>query len=263
MNNEDELLLSFAEDKLRLCDENCMLANTRFLDIRQQSVLSGRFCRDKRCRLIFYGGYPGCERSVCVFVPPLFSVEDESGLMQYFNENPGDNPLSAIRVTKDRFSSELSHRDYLGALMSLGIKREVLGDIIAAEGGCDIVTMSSMAGYIAENLTGVARASVAASIIGLDELRAPEEKYDETFHSVASLRLDAVASAAFKLSRTKAVDCITRGLVYVNGVQTEKTDYRLSVGDKLVLRGSGKAVVSETPGKSKKGRQRLIIRIYK
>ena len=85
-------------------------------------------------------------------------------------------PLSAVRVEKDRFS-DIGHRDYLGAVMGLGLTRESVGDICVHSDGCDIIALPNAAKYIEDNLTGAGRATLKAKQIPLGEVRAPQVKY--------------------------------------------------------------------------------------
>ncbi|MCQ2462894.1 MAG: YlmH/Sll1252 family protein [Clostridia bacterium] len=263
MTDEDEILISLSDDKIRLTDENSMLTNTRFLDIRQQTLLFSRFSRDKRCCRVLFGGYEQAERRMMFFIPDFIEINDSISLSDFFKENTELCPLCAVRVKKDRFSGALTHRDYLGALMGLGIKRETVGDIIICDDGCDIICETNVAKYICENITSAGRATVQACIIPLKEIREPKESFEIEFHTVASLRLDAVAAQAFRLSRTKAVEAINKGLVFINGIQTFKCDAKIEENDKIVLRGKGKIILSEILGESQKGRIRINIKIYK
>lgn len=263
ITDEDEILINLSEDKIRLCDDNCMLTNTRFLDIRQQSLLYSRFARDKRCCRVLFGGYKQAERQMMFFIPDFMEIKNYDDLYSLFADESELCPLAAVRLKKDRFSDSLSHRDYLGALMGLGIKRETLGDIIITDDGCDIVCETNIAKYICENLTGAGRATAQTDIIPFSEIREPKESFETEFHTVASLRLDAVTAQAFRLSRTKAVEAINKGLVYINGIQTLKCDAKTDENDKIVLRGKGKIILSEILGESQKGRIRVNIKIFK
>lgn len=257
INTEDELLLSHCADLLRLCVDNCMLTYSRFLDIRQQSLVYGKFHREAGCRLFFFGGYDEAERSVAVFVPEIFGIDTADALSAYFSENEQDLPIEALSITKDRFSQPLSHRDYLGSLMGLGIKREMIGDIIVSENGCLLVAEKKIAGYIAENMTSAGRATLTVQRVPLEKLSAVEAVFEKMFVTVASMRLDAVVGSVFNLSRAQALEVIGKGAVFVSGIQCEKPDKRIEIGDKLVLRGKGKVIIESMQGLNKKGKIRL------
>ena len=259
MNDQDNILISSAEDKLRLCNTNGMLTNTRFLDIRQQSVLFSRFKGERDCRALFFGGFEQAERKLLIFVPDYYGIESAEELTAFLKENEELCPLAALRLKKDRFSGTLTHRDYLGAVMALGVKRETVGDIIVGGDGCFLFAESTVVRYLLDNLSSAGRATLQAERISLSQIDVPEERFVTEVHTVASLRLDAVLCQAFSLSRTRAAEAVEKGLVYVNGEQIFKADRKIMEKDKLVIRGKGKAVFSEISGESKKGR--IIIRL--
>ena len=259
MNEKDILLSRTVELKERAAD-NSMITFTNFLSLEERSSINPlKKVHNKYVDTFYYGGFPDAERTVAVFIPNFFEVDDVSA---YFDENADENPLALIEVTKDRFT-EMTHRDYLGSLMALGIKRETLGDIIVTDKGAFIVALKSMAGYICNNLKRTGRGTVKCSISDLSALPAGEDNGKDMFCSVASLRLDCVVAAAFSVSRASAVEAINKGIVYVDSVQIMKTDYMLSEKSKIVLRGKGKAVITEESGKSKKGRLHLTVKRYK
>ena len=256
---DDELLLSHARDLKQRAADRGMLTHTSFLDLHQRSVLS-RIERELNAdvQTFYCGGYPDAERTVAVFVPRFYGIDD---LDAYFMENSADNPLCLLRLEKDAFST-LSHRDYLGALMGLSVKRETLGDILPDETGAFLVCLQSIRQFLLDNLFSAGRATLTVTEAPLESLGERQQNVKDFFVSVPSMRLDCVAAAAFRLSRTKAEQAIRSGLVFVNAVQTDKTDKKLDVGDVLVLRGKGKCKLLEQTGESKKGRLHLTVRQY-
>ena len=256
---DDERLLSHARDLKQRAADRGMLTHTSFLDLNQRSVLS-RIEREQNADVAtFYcGGYPDAERTVAVFVPRFYGIED---LDAYFIENSADNPLCLLRLEKDAFSA-LSHRDYLGALMGLSVKRETLGDILPDESGAFLVCLQSIRQYLLDNLFSAGRATLTVTEAPFASLGARQQNARDFFVSVPSMRLDCVIAAAFRLSRSKAEQAIKAGLVFVNAVQTDKTDKKLDTGDVLVLRGKGKCKLLAQTGESKKGRLHLTVRQY-
>ncbi len=258
--NEKEILLSHSRDLKMRSSENSMITSTAFLTPEERSTLAQiERENNKYVNTFYFGGYEDAERTVAIFVPIFFEFEDVGS---FFSENPDENPLALIRLTKDRFT-KMTHRDYLGALMSLGIKRELMGDIIVDEGGAYVFVLKSIGEYICENLKKAARGSVKCEVIPFSELCLSEDNGKVEFASVSSLRLDSVIAAAFNLSRKSASEYITKGLVYVGGVQNFKSDFSLKEKDKLVIRGKGKSVINKIIGETKKGRIHLEIKRYK
>ncbi len=254
---EDNILLSFAHDRMSKCINEYVITSTSFLDVRQQSLVLSGFSKNQEAKTMLYGGFDTAERLVAVFVPYYFEDELES----YFTENPDENPLTVIRFTKDSFS-QAGHRDYLGALMGLGIKRETVGDIIVTENGADVVVLKSVAPFILSELKSAGRATLRAEEISFSEIESAVSSAREITVNVSSMRLDNIISACYKLSRADSADAILSGSVFVNSLQVLKCDKKVKEGDKIVFRTKGKIILKEVAGISKKGRLFLKIDIY-
>ena len=259
--NEDSVLLSCAEDKMLRCSNDYVVTSTSFLDIHQQSVLNTKFSVTDGVNRVFWGGFDTAERNILVFSPDFLGLTDSDLLENYFSENPDDNPLTVLRLMKDSFSS-VTHRDYLGALMGLGIKREMIGDIVVNDSGADIIAVKTISAYIKRELKSVGRASVTVSEIPFSELADNISNIREDVINVSSMRIDNVISACFRLSRSESANAVASGNIYVNSVQVLKSDRKVSPGDKIVYRTKGKIVLKEISGVSKKGRNFLKIDVY-
>ncbi len=253
---EEELLLSFIDDKIDECDRNSVIVSTDFLDLRKQSIAVNYLKKKKNIKWLLYGGYDDAERKIIVFIP--FYIDD---FIDYISENEDENPLRIFRADKDGFS-KLSHRDYLGALMGLGIKREKLGDIIVDEKGCYFFAKPSVSNYIAENFTQAGRGSISVSQVDSFNNFHYEPNVKEKCCFVQSMRLDSVCSAVFALSRSKASEFIEKGLVFLDDEQIFKQDCRVSAGQKIVIKGKGRAILRDDSSKSKKGRTVLIVDVF-
>ena len=269
---EDNYLLGQIEDKISACDNKYIMTNTGFLDSHQQSI-ARIFCKKNHIpiyplefsrngsaasngsaalppvRTSFYGGYEDAERVILINMPDYFDLER-------------DNPLCIIRAEKTAGSRELTHRDYLGSLLGLGLKRDMIGDIIVRSDGADIIVMEDIADFILMNYYKAGRTSLSVSRLPIPELIQNERKVTLVTDTVASLRLDSVIASAFGLSRGKAAEAISRGIVFVNNMEITKTDFQISEGDKLTLRSKGKAVLAEVGGRSRKDRQYITIERY-
>lgn len=257
---EKDILVSLYRDIKKKAAENMMITSTKFLSPEEKSTLLSsdrEYISD--ISVFFYGGYDEAERTAAVFVPVLFGVNN---IEDYFKENPEDIPFCVLRIAKDKFSL-LGHRDYLGSLMGLGIKRELIGDIRITDEYCFVFVIRSIAPYICENLSKVGRGSVKCEICDVTAVKFDEEKTEIVFSSVSSLRLDCIVAAAFNLSRGVASEAIKNGFVFVDSVQTFKTDINVKERSKIVLRGKGKVVLEEVIGESKKGRIHINLKKYK
>lgn len=248
MDKNDAILLASVENKAQRCLENSMTTSTNFLDLRQRSLVEGICRRWKGLRFIFYGGYEDAERTVAVFLPDYARLED-------------DNPLALLRITHEGYQ-DLSHRDYLGSLMGLGIKREIIGDILVRSNGADVIIIKKMADFLLRHYQKAGQAALKAEILPIEQVIIPEARFVEKRDTVASLRLDSVLASAFSLSRSRATEAINNSLVFLNGQLCEKTDRPVKEGDKLVLRGKGKAVLESTGPITRKNRTVVVIKKY-
>lgn len=263
MTPEDRILIAKYEDKVRQCSENSMITCTAFLDMRERSVISTHLSPQSEAKTVFYGVFEDAERTSAVMLPYYIDANDYPSVCRYFADNPDDNPLAVLEVEKDRFSKPLSHRDYLGALMSLGIKREVTGDIIVSENGCRIAVLSHMADFIAENLCKAGRGSLKVKVVSPREATVSDKPSGiEDSFTVSSMRLDSIVKNAFCVSRSDACKAIESGVVFVNDAECLKTDKKISDGDKIVFRRKGRIIVEDCSGVSKKGRIIVVVKRF-
>lgn len=257
----DNVLLSHALDLKNRAADCSMITSTAFLDERQQAELKAiARHRKEEVDIFFFGGYAAAERRCAVFVPSFYETGDN--IDSYFKDNEDDSGIALLRITKDRFSPALSHRDFLGSIMALGVTKESIGDILADETGAFVFVRSSVYPFLCQNLDRVGRATVKAERVSFDSVKGRKEHFEEIQAFISSERLDIFVGAAFSLSRAKSAEKIEKGLVFLNGLECVKTDARVNVGDKVVLRGSGKTVYFSKNGESKKGRTHITIKKY-
>lgn len=254
---EDELLISIVKDRAIECEKNSIITHTDFWNLKKQSLAVNTLKKIKDVKWILNGGYEDAEKKMVIFLP--FYIDDFNSFLK---ESPDSLPFVLIRADKDDFST-LSHRDYLGALMGLGIKREKIGDIIADEKGCFFFAVKSVAKYICENFTSAGKATIKAYEAKDNVSLSAGVNTQESCCFVASMRLDSVLCAIFSLSRSKASILIEKGLAFVNDEQILKPDFKMKNGDKIVLKGSGRAVIKDDSSKSKKGRIMLVVDVFK
>ncbi len=186
---------------------------------------------------ILFGGFDDAERKMVAFLPEYEELSF---------------PIAALKLTSPMLKG-LTHRDYLGSVLGLGIKREKCGDIITGEASTYIILSEDIASYAQNSLTKVGRVGVRTQLVPLSEIEVPEKSFTPITGTVSSLRLDAVISLFSGKGRSKASEIISGGLVFVNGICTEKSDLHLKDKDVISLRGKGKATL-EVGGTSKKGR---------
>ena len=306
--NENNLLIKNIEEKYQRFLDYYTLVHTDFLTMEEQSQLAG-FMRQHQSEAFFYGGYSEAERRMLIMLPDYTEAYEKISnlpkdlesndrqaqidhiITEFLASDEESGPISVLEVTIPPAEHRtLGHRDYLGALMGQGIKREKLGDIIilgqdskpnTAQGsgqgsthapgassdkpatrGAQIIVASELADYLVQNFTQVGAASISTKKVPISNLRTSEIRTQELSITVSSPRLDNVISGVFNISRTAAKEAITRGLVFVSGVEVNKPDHSLKGGEKLVLRGSGKAIYHGPTGTSRKGKTYITITKY-
>ena len=174
-----------------------------------------------------------------------------------------------MRVTAPKGGRVLTHRDYLGSLLALGLDREVTGDILVrgpdakTGGGADIIVETGVAEFIELNYGKAGRTNLTVEILPIGALDTGLVSIVEKRDTVASLRLDNIVSSAFAVSRAKAAEAIRRGIVSVNSVECLKVDQIVEEGDRVTLRGKGKIALAEVGGRSRKDRIIVTFNLYR
>ncbi len=222
-----------------------------FLTVAEQDEFAARKKDFAGSRFSLFGGYELAERRMV-----RFGDEEEFG----YNV---DFPISCIEISpvSEKFASSCSHRDFLGALMSLGLERRIFGDIIVKEKTAYLFCQERFSSFVCENLVSVGRNQVHCEVCVF-----PEEKVEKERERIAiqvnSPRADAVAAKVCRLSRGAVLPLFAQKHVILNGQTLENKDRILKEGDIFSIRGYGKFVVGETTGQSKKGKDNLNIYKY-
>ncbi len=237
---ETKILISHAKDLYNKAIFSGRCLFSKFLTPIDAQTIYNHFPKDV-CPINFFGGYEDAERVVASF-----------------GENYDGYPICAIKVLS-KGSKELSHRDYLGTVLSLGIKREMIGDIVLCDNGAYIFALDEIAPFIADNLVKISNTGVVCSLCtNLEDIKINREyvTYDST---VSSLRLDSVVASAVKKSRSAATQLISRGLVLLNYKETTSVSAPVKDGDTLTVRGFGKFIIKTDGYVTKKGRIHIEI----
>lgn len=214
----------------------------------------------KNVNYAFAGGYEGAERQVCFLLPDYkdglgleaFEVAEVVCVLRL-------NIRAQAAVRASMRSGELSHRDYLGSLLGLGIRRDQIGDILVDDEGAFVFCLASICGFIESNLVNVGVLSVSVSRVSLADVEVPEREVEIIRVTAASPRLDRVAASGFGVSRTQMTDYIRGGNVMVNWQEELRPDREVVPGTTISLRGHGRIVISSDEGLSRKGRHILLI----
>lgn len=242
LNEEERFLAAHISDLQRLSVKSGVPRFSAFLNERE-AVVAARAVKGKP---EFFGGYDGAARMVCGF------FEDT-----YAEEMP-HNELFPVRAVTFSFREcdKPAHRDFLGALLALGIKRELLGDILVAEGYA-VVFCHETAEDMIYHVDKVGRVGVSA-VRGVAK-PLPEIKTKKIDASVSSLRLDCIVSAAVNVSREKSAALIKSGQVNADFLPCLNVSEELSEGTIISVRGSGRYKLSGISGETRRGRLRVII----
>lgn len=225
---------------------------TSFLDLYEQSLFLSAARQIKGIGWEFFGGYEGAERRMIRFGSP-----EELGYEQEY-------PLILFHITLQggRFSEKLSHRDYLGALMHLGIERSLIGDILVMDQEAYVFVKDAIGPFLMQEWTKVRHTQIFLSEIPLQEFDYQPE-FEERRGFCPSFRADVLVGFLCKISRKESSDLIKGQKVFVNGGLVTSNSLLLKEGDILSVRGYGKAVFSEVTGQSKKGRYGICMKQYK
>ena len=250
---DDRLLLAKVLDRAEQAQSRNIPAATDFLSPQQQALALDllRLAGIPETGYMSLGGYEGAERNILLFLPDWLEAADAGS----------QSPLRCLRASV-REEEKLSHRDFLGSLMGMGIVREKVGDILVGPAGADIMVLDTVAEFLLQSWNSAGRARLAVTAIEPWEVRVPEAKCQEVRDTVSSLRLDAVASAGFRMARGKAAELITSGRVQVNWRECTKPDKLLTAGDTVSARGFGKFELTEVGGVTKKGRTSIVLKRY-
>lgn len=200
---------------------------------------------------VFSGGYDGAERRIAVFVPEWTEREDLD-ISEY---------ISCLKV--DSYYGTPAHRDYMGAILGMGISRDRIGDIVVCGDSAYVFCLKSVEKTILSDLDKAGRITVRVSKIEHRDIPQFERQTRSLSFTVRSLRLDAVCSDMFRISRTKAAEAVKAGLVSLNYSLCEKCDAEVHENDIISFRGKGKGVISEIGGKSRSDRIFVTAEIYK
>lgn len=247
---EDQILLARTLDRISSGERRNIVSWTNFLSDREQDLVKKLLEMAGIQNVYFFGGAVQAERCIACYIPEYLEPE------QFWLSD--DAPVCVLRAMISSYDTP-NHRDFMGSILGLGIKREMIGDIYVSESHCDIICMREMAQFLMDHLVAVGRARVRTQTVTLAELVVPEKKVKMIRDTVASLRLDSVISSGFQIGRGKAQDYISAGRVSLNHMVTTKSDSVVEIGNKISIRGLGKMELAEIGGVTKKGRISVVL----
>ena len=244
-NKQELMLLAKLSDLVKKTQSSGCAVASGFLDPLEMTTAQRYLRRFADVSVFQSGGYPGAERAVLFLCPEWVDAETE------FWQHP---PIKTICVSWPSKFYNLTHRDFLGAILGLGLRRDQIGDILVGEGSAQIMVAKGIAVFTAQQLQTVGRAPVKIKEQSLEEIRPPGQQIKEIRTTVASPRLDSLLGAAFGMSRSRALPLILANRVQVNYQAVADPSCLLQVGAMISVQGLGRARLASLPGKTKKGR---------
>lgn len=260
MENFDSIEIR-AEDLMRRCEKQYTPQFTSFLTPEEQVIVERLAKAHPDVFVIFSGGIKNAERRKACFFPADIYVYPENQEQSMELEALAETEF--VEISGSGFVN-ISHRDVLGSIMSLGIKRETLGDIIVDSDAkkAYIAVMPGIADYICANLERVARDKVRLKRIDGKSVPERKQSFSDMSLTLASVRLDALVSGMLGISRDKAKTLIASGRVSLNHTEAKNCDRDFSEGDIIAVKGEGKFAVDAFLGLTAKNRYRVVVRKY-
>lgn len=249
MTKEEQLFRKRILEYAAQCYQREIPIYSDFMNLNEQTIFHSLVKEFPPVRYRLTGGYEPSERRIVCFLP------------SYWEEDSA--PLSFIRIVpaNKKFADALTHRDYLGAVMNLGVERSKLGDILVGSDSTYLICLDSMADYLVSQLTSVKHTSVLCTLESDPDFQV-RLNFEEIEGSVASLRLDNVLSLVYKTSRGKITPYISGEKVFVGGRLVTSNSYPVKEGDVISVRGVGKFVYVGVRSQTKKGRYFVSIKKY-
>lgn len=248
-DSDERLVAAKVIDKLALAQKTYAPEFTIFMDPYKAYSIRDMLLNND-CNIMVYGGYEDSERVKIGFFP------------EFTEPNENEFPVKAIEISyNSQFSRALTHRDFLGSILGLGITREKTGDIIIEEGRAVAFVDSDIVDYIVVNLERVGQTKVRVKI--LDGFKPEPKKEHEKRLTVASLRIDVLLSGALNLSRGKTADLIKGEKAFVNWKKIITVSHIVKENDVVTLRGVGRVKINEIMGITKKDRILINVSVFK
>lgn len=253
---EDKICLSQVLDKIEFLKVKDKIEYTDFLDMYQVALVENFLRKIKFENYKLYGGYEEAERKILIVYPEKY---DEKMLEKNY-----DKILKVVRIKlAEDEKGKYFHRNYLGGIVKLGLKREKVGDIVVREDGADIITLEEFSSILKQQLPTLTRFENSEfSIEDLQNLKKIEIRIEQIKIIVPSFRLDNFVSDLARTSRSKAVQIINQERVFVNGQNETKSSKQLKLNDIITIRGKGRFIIKEFSGTTRSRRTIVTIEKY-
>lgn len=242
----DKSKLLYLFDRVKLSKKNYKTVFTDFLT-PEEAMLLKRICHDEYIKASFFGENDFLDRTMGAI---------------FQNELIEEFPISVLKITGNFKFEKLNHRDYLGTLLSLGIKREKIGDINVFDDGAEVFIHNDICSYVALNLTKIKHTGVKTLLIDVSAVREKIQEFKEYKVSVSSLRLDCVVASIINLSRSIASSLIKSGDVKLNHSINFEINSKVKAQDLISIKGYGRFIIDDMLGLTKSERLTLLIKKY-
>ncbi|MGJ7922473.1 RNA-binding protein [Neobacillus sp. LXY-4] len=224
---------------------------TDFLDPREQQIVRTIIGEHGEVQVAFFGGVENAERKRALLFP------------DFYQESETDFQVSLYEVHYPSKFVTIEHRHVLGSLMSIGLKRGKFGDILFDASTVQFFAASEIGNYLNMELKSIGKAQVRLEEISFENAVHLQESWQEISLTASSLRLDAIISSVYPISRQKSQILIGQGLAKVNWTVIESSSFECGEGDTISVRGFGRVKLNSIEGKTKKDKWRILAKLQK
>lgn len=248
--NKEDFFIKRIKELASIAYQRDIVTFTDFLDLNQQNMLNSQKKMFHGIVVEAFGGYEEAERQMIAFHPDALA----------FTWN---YPIHCLKIEPRSFKygEQLSHRDYLGAILNLGIDRSVTGDIIILDQTAWLFCQEKISDFLIENIFRIRHTDVVISRTE-NPVDIPAPRLKEISGSCSSIRLDALISVAFQSSRSGMISYIEGGKVFVNGKLVTSNGYEPRPGDIISVRGKGRFRFDGVKGETRKGRKNIRLMLF-
>lgn len=245
---EQSMIELFTDQIFKVENEYCPLL-TSFLDPRQQYIMQTLVGHNDLVKVQFSGGYDQAERKRALLYPA------------YYEPTASDFELAVLNINYPIKFADLHHSQVLGTLANAGLKRETLGDMVTDHQTWQVIVEQSLADYYIREVKQIGKVKV--HLEETEQVLEPVDDYETSFITVSSLRLDAVISTAYNISRQRTKELINAEIVTVNWQTIDKVNYEVTVPDIISVRGFGRIKLLQKLGLSKKDKIKLEVAVLR
>lgn len=250
MMKEEQILEKRLLELSRLAYNRDIITYSDFLNLNELNILHSIPKNTLCAGYVLFGGYDLAERQMAAFLPDALSLRGELDIRSFFSRE-----ICVLRISPlyEKYAEELSHRDYLGAMLNLGIDRSKTGDILIDGKNAFVFVNSKMKDFLIDELTRIRHTTVMTAEVEFQDFRY-EPRYETINGTVASVRLDSLLALAFASSRSSLLGLIEGAKVFVNGKLVTSNGYQVKEQDIISVRGMGKFKFCGTGNITRKNR---------